>query len=118
MATMKKVIAETCYTGDGREEQLFRAVISQTGAGWNEIYSRPEDFRNANYGVSGFTYYSDTEKFAKRNIDSILFCLANFEEEIGEPLKKDSSNYLNWLAWFALEHIIDKVMYYKEDKGE
>ena len=111
---MSEVIKETC-NNEG-EERLFRAVIRQTGAGWSEIYERPEDYRNASHGVPGFTYYADTEKFAKRYISEILDCLAEFEAECG-PLKKDDCNRLNWLAWFALEHIIDKVMMYRESRG-
>ena len=111
MKTMSAVIKETCH--EDYEEQLFKAVIRQVGS-WKDVYERPEDHRDASAGVSGFIYYTDTEKFAKRNIENILKCLTDFESEIGEPLKKDIDNLLNWYAWFALEHIVDKVMCYKE----
>lgn len=108
---MKEVIEKTCW--EDYQEKLFRAVVRQ-GPDWSEIWERPEDFRDAGAGVSGFIYYSDTEPFAKRNMVEIMQCLNDFEDEIGEPLKKDNDNLLNWLAWFALEHVIDKVMAYKE----
>ena len=85
------------------------------GATWAEVWENPEDYRDADAGVSGFIYYNETEPFAKRNIKNILTCLNNLEDELGEPLKKDNDNLLNWYAWFALEHIIDKVMCCKEN---
>jgi len=108
---MKDVIEATCW--DDESKALFRSVVRQVGD-WSEIWERPEDYRDAGAGVSGFIYYGDTEPFAKRNMVNILHCLNEFEQEIGEPLRKDNDNLLNWYAWFALEHIIDKVMAYKE----
>ncbi len=108
---MKTVIAETCFSYNA--EMLFRAVIRQFGD-WDRMWEYPNDYRDAGAGVSGFIYYSDTEPFAKRNIENILYCLNDFEDEMGEPLKKDNDNLLNWYAWFALEHIVDKVMRFKE----
>ena len=110
---MKDVIKETCY--EGYEEALSLAVMRQMGATWNELWEHPEDFRDASAGISGFIYYSETEPFAKRNLENIVLCLNDFESEIGEPLKKDKDNLLNWYAWFALEHIIDRIMMYKEN---
>ena len=111
MTTMKSVIKETCHTEE--EERLFKAVVRQFGD-WKQMFEYPMDYRDASAGVSGFIYYTDTEKFAKRNIEEIITVLAEFEEELGEPLKKDTDNILNWYAWFALEHIVDKIMGYKE----
>ena len=42
-----------------------------------------------------------------------LVCL-QCEEEIGCPLTKDNDNLLNWYAWFALEHIVQHVVDYKD----
>ncbi|MBW2411902.1 MAG: hypothetical protein JRF72_19070 [Deltaproteobacteria bacterium] len=108
---MEKVIEKTCW--DPESKDLFRAVVRQVGR-WADMWEYPEDFRDASAGVSGFCYYSDTEPFAEKNIRNILHCLNEFEEEIGEPLKKDNDNLLNWYAWFALEHIVDKIMVFKE----
>jgi len=110
---MKDVIEATC--SEQYEKTLFRAVVKQLGPTWNEIWERTEDFRDAGAGVSGFIYYSETEPFARRNLENILLCLNDFESEIGEPLKKNNDNLMNWYAWFALEHIIDRIMMYKEN---
>ena len=112
MKTMKSVINETCH--EDYEGKLFRAVMRQLSATWDEVWEYPENFRTADAGVGGFTYYNETEPFARRNMVEIMQCLNEFEQELGEPLKKDNDNLLNWLAWFALEHIIDKVMVCKE----
>ena len=61
--TMKAVIETTCSTE--AEQKLFRAVVRQFGD-WEELFDRPEDFRNASYGVNGFICYSETEPFAKK----------------------------------------------------
>lgn len=110
--TMKQVIETTCQTEE--EARLFRAVMRQMSAEWSDIWEYPENYRDAGLGVGGFIYYGETEIFAKRNMPDILAVLWDFEEEIGEPLKKDTDNPLNWLAWFALESIIQKVMDYKD----
>lgn len=108
---MKTVIDKTCQ--DKREKALFRAVVRKVGD-WKEIWECPEDYRDASVGVPGFIYYSDTESFAERNLADILHCLNEMEQELGEPLEKDRENPMNWYAWFALEHIIHKVMAFKE----
>jgi len=90
--------------------ELAKAVLEQMGANWEEVIEYPTDYRDASAGVSGFCYYSETETFAQENIKIILEAVNEFEEEMGEPLKKDNDNLLNWYAWFALEHIIDQVM--------
>ena len=109
---MQTVIDATCY--EEHEKALFRAVVRQHGC-WSDIWSRPEDFRDASAGVPGFIYYTDTEPFAKRNIANIIPCLNELEHDVG-ILDKDYENVMNWYAWFALEHIVDKVMTYKENQ--
>lgn len=97
--------------------ELAKKVFRQMGVDWKEIIEYPEDFRDASSGVSGFVYYRDTVPFAKRNMVLITKALHDFEQEMGTPLKKptdDETQYLNWLAWFALENTIDEVMGYKE----
>jgi hypothetical protein len=109
--TMQKVISETCH--DQTEADLFRAVIRQIPEPWGFIYNEPENYRRADGGVSGFIYYADTHKFTQRHIQNILEVLTEFEDEIGCPLEKPGDK-LNWFAWFALEHTIQKIMDYKE----
>lgn len=95
--------------------ELAKKVFRQMGATWEELFKCPDDYRTASGGISGFIYYSETEPFAKRNIELILMALNAFEDELGEPLKKDNDNLLNWYAWFALEHVVQEVMDYKEN---
>lgn len=97
-----------------RNPELAKKVLNQMGTNWSDIIEYPTDYRDAGAGVSGFIYYSETEAFAKRNIELILEALRDFEEEIGESLKKDDSNLLNWYAWFALENTIQEVINFKE----
>jgi len=107
---MQTVINNTCFTPESKT--LFRAVMRQLNASWGEVWEYPEDYRNALNGVGGFIYYNETEPFAKRNIENIMKCIIEFEDETGVPMHTE--NDLNWYAWFALEHIIDKIMCYKE----
>jgi len=96
--------------------ELAKKVFNQIGVQWSMVRDNAIDYRNAESGVCGFTYHSDTRPFAKRNILLILTALDIFEDEIGEPLNKpfDSESKYNWYAWFALEHVIDQVMSYTE----
>ena len=94
--------------------ELANKVLNQMGADWKELIKYPEDYRDAGNGVSGFIYYSETEPFAKRNIELILKVLAEFEEDCG-TLNKPKENILNWYSWFALENTIQDVIYFKEN---
>ena len=114
MVSQETVKNAVCFDADTKE--LFDAVIEQIGD-WEEVFERPEDHRNASWGVGGFTYYSETEPFAREHAAIINSVLWAFEEEVGE-LKKDKDNPLNWLAWFALEHIVQLVIDYKEQYGD
>jgi len=97
--------------------ELAKKVLKQIGLPFKEVWEHVEDFRDAGVGVSGFIYYSDTVKFAKKNSYLIMAALLEFENELGEPLNKPvdgEQQYFNWLAWFALEHVIQDIMYLKE----
>ena len=96
-------------------EDLTRKVLTQIGASFWEIWEHPENYANASGGVSGFIYYNDTEKFADKNMSLIFESLYDFEEEIGEPLKKDRNNLKNWFSWFALENVMHEIINIKEN---
>ncbi len=99
-----------------RNPELAKKVLNQMGEEWKEIISRPEDFRDASAGVSGFIYYSETIPFAKRNLVLIINALNEFEQDcglLGKPTD-DETQYYNWLSWFALENTIDDIMNFKE----
>lgn len=101
------------YLKTSRNSELAQVVLEQMGLDFQEVIERPYDFRDASVGVSGFIYYSETTQFAEKNLLTIINALNEFETEIGEPLKKptdDETQYLNWLAWFALETVIDEII--------
>lgn len=112
MTTTKETVRNAMCASQ-EEAQLFDAVIEQAGGDWEEIYNSPEDYRDPSAGVPGFTYYSDTEPFAKENILNIIYVLQKFEQDCG-VLEKNIDDLLNWYAWYALEHIIQLIMDYKE----
>lgn len=105
------------YLQKSNKPDLAKVVLKQLELDFNELLERPNDFRDASAGISGFIYYSETTKFAKDNLWLITKALNEFESEIGEPLKKpidDETQYLNWLAWFALESVIDEIIQLQE----
>lgn len=93
---------------------LSEAVLTKLGQEWDDLVQSPEDFGNADNGVSGFIYYADTIEFAKQNIEQIHACYNYFtEEHMGHPWGKPAD--LDWLAKFALEHTIGEIINYLED---
>jgi hypothetical protein len=66
---------------------LIRAVSRQIG-GWESFTESAEDIHNhgADGGVSGFTWYSDTTKFYRRNRKAILALAESMADDIGEDL--------------------------------
>lgn len=64
----------------GISEKLIRAVVRQTGKENLEDIAR----HGVDGGFAGFTYYSDTIKFFKRQRKEICFLVHNMAEQIGE----------------------------------
>ena len=98
--------------------ELFKKVWKQGGLIFDEIKECPNDFWTATTGsVPGMIYYADTCKFAKKNVWEILEQVQNFEEEIGQPLKKpiDVQQLQNWLTWFAWENMMSELISYLEE---
>lgn len=96
---------------------LAKKVINQIGLNWKDLIEHPNDYRDASAGVSGFIYYYDTVRFAKRNLVLIMNVLNDFESQCGLLTNKptdDETQYYNWLAWFALETVIHEVINYIE----
>ena len=110
---------------------LTKAVVRQSG-GWSDFKEMAADVANhgAACGFSGWTYYTDTVKFAQVNRATIaqlaqdqwanygtgvLEMIQGFNcigkdyslDEIGRCLygKGDDTTILNGLAWFALEEV-------------
>ncbi len=114
------------------EEKLVRAVVRQMG-GWENFTNSAPDITNhgIDSGFGGFIYYSETVKFAKKNLPEIMElaknmandmgenkyqiiegfnCLKDYENlDVGESIyNKKSENHptvLNALAWFAGEEV-------------
>lgn len=62
-------------------ERLIKAVIKQIGGAENL-----EGLRSADDGYPGFTYYSDTHKFAMVNRKPITELLHNMADDMGEDI--------------------------------
>lgn len=129
MKTLKNLI-ENCHV----PEKLIKAVVKQSG-GWNDFSEIAGDVANhgADAGFGGWTYYSDTVAFAKKNRPEILEMAEEQSKEFGQGLlemicgfgvfrtdkitpdevaraiyqgKGDRiTDVLNVLAWYALEEV-------------
>lgn len=96
--------------------KLYANILDQLGDDEN-VFLYPYDYRDASAGVSGFIYYAETIKFAQDNIFEILKLLNSYELELGTIKKptEDEDLYYNWLAWFALESMINDLLNFLED---
>lgn len=127
MTTLKQFIENSHVN-----EALIRAVVRQSG-GWSEFKEHAEDISNhgASGGFSGFIYYTDTVKFARKHKDAIREALKELADSVGESelntfngfnclkgeAQEDNAKALygrydngltaqyNALAWFALEEV-------------
>lgn len=89
--------------------ELFRRTLNAGGVSWFDLVNFTSNYFDPSSGsVVGMIYYSDTEKFAKRNIEEILVALGEFNYETGSGLFP-KSNVLNWLAWFAWETMMHEL---------
>ena len=63
--------------------QLEKAILNQIGVSKKEFTNNVTDYQNAQNGIPGFTYYSDTHKFALKNQSLIIELLEECAEEQG-----------------------------------
>ena len=99
------------YLDATNRPKLTQAVIEQIGMAvdWHELVENISDYQDASSGIPGFIYYSETVEFTKENFMLIMQALHEFENDCGLVLNKpsdDETQYYNWLAWFALEHVM------------
>lgn len=82
---MKKITLSAFCKASHIESKLIRSTIRQIG-GWTEFQERASDVAShgATGGFSGFTYYSDTVSFTRRNKKAIVTFCENFASELGE----------------------------------
>lgn len=73
--------------------KLRNAVLDQIGVSLNEFKENVSDYRDASSGISGFTYYSETHKFALKNQSLINELLEEVAEEIGDDVFNMVSNF-------------------------
>jgi hypothetical protein len=117
-------------------ESLIRAVVAQLGDWETFTQSAPDICRGGiDCGFHGFVYYTDTEKFAKENIEAIgelvseqaqdlgydstfqmirefrcfkgekLLDIELFRAITGKASRHFEPNILNGLAWYAAEEV-------------
>jgi hypothetical protein len=81
---------------------LIRAVSRQMGS-WEYFTDSAEDICNhgADGGVSGFTWYSDTVKFYRRNRKAILALAESMADDLGEDLLTMAASF-NCLRQYKL----------------
>lgn len=65
------------------ETKLMNAVLKQIGVSKKEFTQNVRDYQNAQNGVSGFIYYSDTHKFALKNQSLINELLEQIADDMG-----------------------------------
>ena len=131
-----KTTQKTLIESSNIPAKLIRAVVRQMG-GWESFKGKAQDITDhgINGGFSGFIFYTETEAFAKRNIDAISELASTQAQEIGYDstfamirgfncLKgdkisdgdlmralckgknpEDGPNLLNALAWYAGEEV-------------
>ena len=63
--------------------ELKNAVLKQIGVSLKEFKTNVSDYQNAQNGIPGFCYYSDTHKFALKNQSLINELLENLADDQG-----------------------------------
>lgn len=130
---MKKLTLTQFCKASHIDASLIRSVIRQIG-GWGYFTECAENVSSygAAGGFSGFTYYSDTVSFTKRNKKAIVTFCENFASDLGEkgiiefiagfqcmrnysqsevasclynPRSENKTTVYNALAWLMLEEV-------------
>jgi len=73
--------------------KLQKAVLTQIGVTKKEFTSNVRDYQNAQNGIPGFTYYSDTHKFALQNQSLIIELLNDLADEQGVEIVEMVKNF-------------------------
>lgn len=132
MKTLNKVLRD-----NSQHTELIKAVIKQLDLEGEDLLNALSDIRKHGIsgGFNGFSYYSDTYKFAMDNRDQIVALLEEVADQLGEevvtmvagfgvfrnsPMDKDDRKQLylyigggnpeqgtitNVMAWFAAEEV-------------
>jgi len=73
--------------------KLQKAVLNQIGITKKEFENNVSDYQNAQNGIPGFTYYSDTHKFALQNQSLIIELLNDLADEQGVEIVEMVKNF-------------------------
>lgn len=65
------------------KNELKKSILAQVGISKKEFKKDVRDYQNAQNGISGFIYYSQTHKFAIENQNEIIELLEEQAEGIG-----------------------------------
>jgi hypothetical protein len=116
MSKAKSKLTKKAYLEQASNPDLSKVILNylhRNGVLWSELVTYIDDYQDASCGISGFIFYTDTNKLAKRNLLLFIRAIHNFEQETGSPLTNmptdDEENYLNFLAWFALESVTHEI---------
>lgn len=98
--------------------EFFRKVWNASKLNFSEFKKYPNDYRDPSSGsVSGMIYYADTEKFAKKHLETILEMVAEWDDATGDNVlsrANETGSVLNFLCWFAYESMIIEFIDYLE----
>lgn len=73
--------------------KLEKSILTQIGVTKKEFAKNVSDYQNAQNGIPGFTYYSDTHKFALKNQSLINELLEDLADDLGEDVFSMVSNF-------------------------
>ncbi|MFY9241431.1 MAG: hypothetical protein WAO74_00235, partial [Polaribacter sp.] len=76
---MSKLSKKTFLEKHSSFPEFHKKLLKQGEVEWKQLIKHPQDYYSANSGsVSGFIYYNDTIKFAKKHHLEILQILDEF----------------------------------------
>lgn len=105
---MKKITLSQFCEFSHIDTKLVRSTVRQIG-GWNQFLNYASNATNygASGGFSGFTYYSDTVSFTKRNKAVIVAFCENFASELGESCAIGFISNFNCMKNYSLSEVAD-----------
>ena len=107
MKTIKQVCEESIVPA-----KLVRAVVKQLGGGKEAIETLGDVYRHgADAGFCGFTYYTDTVRFYKRNRVDIVALAETMADDLGENVIEMVMNFGCLQLDKKDVHIIAKALY-------
>jgi hypothetical protein len=100
------------------ETKLMNAVLKQVGVTKKEFTQNVTNYQNAQYGISGFCYYSDTHKFALKNQSLINDLLDELADEQGCEVVEMVKNFGVFKGKMDKDELKDLYMFLGGNKKE